>query len=284
MNIISLHTFLAIVETGSLVRASEKMNVTQSTVTARLKTLEQDLGQVLLHRHKSGVSLTPAGTKLLRYAKIMTGLWRQARHEAGLPAGTEAVFAFGCHQDLWDQSGKSFFDRVAAEHAEMGMSVYQGSQQELEDWLVAGLTDVVLTYEPIARGNNTIYELPPEELVLYSDRHDCPTKFDPGYIFVDHGEGYRRWHGEVYYDAGTARITFSSARWALKYLLENGGSAYLPSSLTQQEVQEKTLFAIEAAEIFLRKKYLIVNEKAEQNWPWFERMIDQFKSPAVRSI
>ena len=34
MNIVSLQTFLAIVENGSLVRASHELNVTQSTVTA----------------------------------------------------------------------------------------------------------------------------------------------------------------------------------------------------------------------------------------------------------
>ena len=36
MNIVNLQTFLSIVETGSLVRASEQLNVTQSTVTAPL--------------------------------------------------------------------------------------------------------------------------------------------------------------------------------------------------------------------------------------------------------
>ena len=95
----SLHTFTAIVETGSLVRASEKMNVTQSTVTARLKILEQELGQVLLNRHKSGTTLTPAGSKLLRYAHVMTGLWRQAQNEAGLPDGVDSLCSFGCHSD-----------------------------------------------------------------------------------------------------------------------------------------------------------------------------------------
>ena len=108
INIVSLHTFIAIVETGSLVRASEKMNVTQSTVTARLKILEQELGQVLLNRHKSGTTLTPAGSKLLRYAHVMTGLWRQAQNEAGLPDGVDSLCSFGCHSDLWLGKGRYF--------------------------------------------------------------------------------------------------------------------------------------------------------------------------------
>ena len=61
MNLTSLQTFLAILETGSLVRAADKLNVTQSTVTARLKTLEEELGQVLINRQKSGATLRRPG-------------------------------------------------------------------------------------------------------------------------------------------------------------------------------------------------------------------------------
>ena len=149
MNIVSLHTFIAIVETGSLVRASEKMNVTQSTVTARLKILEQDLGQILLNRHKSGTTLTPAGSKLLRYARVMTGLWRQAQNEAGLPDGMDSLFSFGCHSDLWLGPGKRIFDGILSEQPNMALSVYQGGAQELQDWMVSGWVDVVLSYTPI---------------------------------------------------------------------------------------------------------------------------------------
>ena len=63
MNITALQTFLAIVDTGSLVRASQVLHVTQSTVTARLKSLEDEIGQQLLDRQKSGTTLTPAGTR-----------------------------------------------------------------------------------------------------------------------------------------------------------------------------------------------------------------------------
>ena len=56
MNDAALCTFIAIADTGSLVRASERLNVTQSTVTARLKTLEEELGQTLFTRGKAGAA------------------------------------------------------------------------------------------------------------------------------------------------------------------------------------------------------------------------------------
>ncbi|MGB7241702.1 MAG: LysR family transcriptional regulator, partial [Sulfitobacter sp.] len=226
MNIVSLQTFIAIVETGSLVRASQKMNVTQSTVTARLKTLEAEIGQILLNRQKSGTTLTPAGTKLLSYARIMTGLWRQARFETALPAGLEAVCTFGCDRDLWHGPGRRFFYDILSKHPEIALSVKQGSSQDLERWLIRGSVDVILTYEAVARGSQTIHELPVERLELYATRPDAPMVNDPDYIFVDHGSEYRQLHAESYHDAGVARINFDSSWWALQFMLDNQGSAY----------------------------------------------------------
>lgn len=274
MNITSLQTFLAIVESGSLVRASQKLHVTQSTVTARLKTLEDELGQVLLNRQKSGTTLTPAGTKLLRYARIMTGLWRQARFETGLPAGLESVCTIGCDRELWHGPGRAFFDGVISGHPEMAVSVLQGNARDLEEWLNTGQVDVILTYDAVAHGNQTVYPLPPEELVLYSDRPDTPIKADPKYVFVDHGEDYRRQHGETYHDAGIARVSFDSSRWALEYLLERGGSAYLPRTLAEPYVRDGQLHELTEAPTYFRKKNLIVNDTAAANWKWFLPLID----------
>jgi DNA-binding transcriptional LysR family regulator len=277
MNIVSLQTFIAIVETGSLVRASEKMNVTQSTVTARLKTMEDEIGQILLNRQKSGTTLTPAGTKLLRYAKIMTGLWRQAKFETSLPKGLDAVCTFGCDRDLWHGPGRKFFYDILSEHPEIALSVHQGSSKDLEKWLSEGSVDVILTYEAVARGNQTIHELPEERLVLYSDRPDAPMVGDPHYIFVDHGSEYRQMHAESYHDAGVARISFDSSWWALQFMLDNQGSAYLPEALADWFLRHGRIYPVANAPIFTRKKCLVVNDTAARYWSWFQNLVDRLK-------
>ncbi|MCR9111994.1 MAG: LysR family transcriptional regulator [Rhodobacteraceae bacterium] len=273
MNLSALQTFLAIVDTGSLVRASQKLHVTQSTVTARLKTLEDELGQQLLNRQKSGTTLTPAGTKLLRYARVMTGLWRQAKFETALPAGLASVCTFGCDRELWHGPGRAFFDGVISGHPEMAVSVHQGGARDLENWLGEGMVDVILTYESVARGHQTVHPLPPEELVLYSDRPDTPIDADPMYIFVDHGAEYRRQHDEAYHNAGVARISFDSSWWALQCLLDRGGSAYLPRALAEPYLQQGRLHESSGAPVFTRKKNLIVNDAAARNWDWFEPLV-----------
>ncbi len=278
MNITSLHTFIAIVETGSLVRASQEMNVTQSTVTARLKTLEDELGQVLLNRQKSGATLTPAGTRLLRYARAMAGLWRQAKHATALPAGLDSICTFGCDRELWHGPGRTFFNGVISGQPEMALSVHQGNARDLEAWLAEGLVDVILTYDSRVRSNQSIHALPPEELVLYSNRPNTPIDADPCYIFVDHGAEYRQWHDETYHNAGVDRIRFDSSWWALQYLLERGGSAYLPRAEAKPFVEKGDLYVLTDGPVFTQQINLIVNDTAARNWHWFTPLVDQLSS------
>jgi DNA-binding transcriptional LysR family regulator len=272
MNLANLETFLKIVETGSLVRASEALNVTQSTVTARMKSLEDELGQTLLVRNKSGASLTAAGLKLKRYAEVMSGLWRQARMEISLPKGTRSVCNLGCHQDLWHGLGKTLFQALRARHPKDAISLWTGEQSELDARLGTGLVDVAITYQPLVHGNQSIQLLPPDELILYALRPDNPMRGDPDYIYVDLGEDFHRDHSHEYADAGVARTSFSSSVWALEHLLENGGSAYLPARLARPHVDNGRLYRIADAPAYTRNAYLVTNDRTVKNWPMLQSL------------
>ena len=82
MDIELARTFLEIVSTGSFIKAADRLHVAQTTVSARVRLLEQQLGRPLFVRNKAGASLTPAGEQFLRYrSDIRTTL--AARKTAG---------------------------------------------------------------------------------------------------------------------------------------------------------------------------------------------------------
>ena len=148
MNLATLQTFLAIMETGSLVKASQRLHVSQSTVTSRLQTLESDLGQALFVRQKSGVALTASGLKFKRYAEAMTDLWRQAKQETSLPEGISSVFNLGCHLDLWPDTGRTLLRRINRHYPETAFTAWPGKHDDLNRWMGTGLIDAALTYRP----------------------------------------------------------------------------------------------------------------------------------------
>ena len=74
-----VETFLEIVATGSFNTAAAQMNIGQTTVSARIRTLEDQLERPLFVRHKGGAALTPAGRQFLRHAPNFVQLARQMR-------------------------------------------------------------------------------------------------------------------------------------------------------------------------------------------------------------
>ena len=88
MDSVSLRFFEAVARLGAMNRAAEALNTVQSNVTARMKSLEEELGVALFRRHSRGVDLTSAGERLLPYALKSVHLLTEARRavlDEGLP-------------------------------------------------------------------------------------------------------------------------------------------------------------------------------------------------------
>ena len=65
-----LEYFVAAGETGSITQASERINISQPSISTAISQLEQELDvQLFIRHHAQGLSLTPAGRKLLIEAK-----------------------------------------------------------------------------------------------------------------------------------------------------------------------------------------------------------------------
>jgi DNA-binding transcriptional LysR family regulator len=76
-----LHTFVAVVEAGSLSAAAPRLFRSQSAVSEQLRKLEQTVGVSLLSRGKTGVTPTPAGARLLDHARNLLALSEAAVRE-----------------------------------------------------------------------------------------------------------------------------------------------------------------------------------------------------------
>ena len=74
----SLKYFEMVARCGNVTRAAEQLHRTQSAVSVQIRKLEQDLGQSLFVREPRGMSLTPAGERLLASSKPILALLEQA--------------------------------------------------------------------------------------------------------------------------------------------------------------------------------------------------------------
>ena len=102
MDIGLARTFLAICETGNFVKAADQLNITQSTVSARIKALEQQMSCRLFVRNKAGASLTNAGRRFRKHAELLVRTVEQAQHAVGLPTGFSASIVVRAGLALWE--------------------------------------------------------------------------------------------------------------------------------------------------------------------------------------
>ena len=273
MNIAALQTFLAVVQTGNLNKAADQLHVTQSTVTTRLDTLEDALGQKLLVRSRRGAELTKAGFAFQRHAELVAQAWDQARKAVGLPKGFSGMFSFACHADLWDGAGSDWLERVREDQPDLALEAWSGDVSDIGRWLSSGLVDMALVPEPLGGAGLASHEFARDRLVQVSTVPRAAVAWDPDYVYVDLGSEFRRRHTLAWPVDETAHMTFGSSRWALDHLLDKGGSAYLPWRLAEPWVGKGRLHPVDGAPEFTRSLHMTWRNASLATHPWIDEAV-----------
>ncbi|MGE8067048.1 LysR substrate-binding domain-containing protein [Pseudomonas sp. NPDC089569] len=90
MDVTDLKVVDAVARHGSMNKAASELNTVQSNVSARIRSLEDELGVALFQRSAKGVQVTPAGRRILPYAARLSKLLLDASSAArddGQPKG-----------------------------------------------------------------------------------------------------------------------------------------------------------------------------------------------------
>lgn len=263
MDIEHARTFVAISETRNFARAAERLFVTQSTVSARVKALEDQLGCRLFNRSKAGVSLTPAGVKFSRHAGAFVRLWGQARQEIALPEDFQARINLGAQISHWDEVMVNWMCWLREDHPELAVRAEIGDAETLMRQMVDGLLDFAVIYTPYPGPGLHVERLFVERIVLVGTRRQYRAAADgtPGwvddYVFVDWGPEYRAEHALAWPDLPPPAVHFGVGKVALDFVLRHGGAGYFPMRMVQQQLKDRTLFRVSGAPAFDRPVFLV---------------------------
>jgi len=153
MDIELARTFIEIVSTGSFIKAADRLHVAQTTVSARVRLLEQQLGRPLFVRNKAGASLTPAGEQFLRFAPTFVQLWQRAKQQVAVPEGHSAVLTIGSEVSLWRPLLIEWVRTMRRSRPDIALRVHVDVPQDLITHVAAGLVDIAIMYAPHAVPN-----------------------------------------------------------------------------------------------------------------------------------
>lgn len=130
MELYLLRYFLAVVESGSFTKAAVTCLITQPTLSAGIKRLEDQMGVTLFVRNNKRVSLTTAGSRFLPRAKAILHEVNMATTELAATEQTD-VLRLGVLQTLPTALVARLLSGFSAAHPGIRFDLYDGSEQEL---------------------------------------------------------------------------------------------------------------------------------------------------------
>lgn len=258
MHLDQIRTFLEIANTGNFNKAAENLHVTQSTISARVRGLEDALGRSLFDRSHSGVTLTATGQQFRRYALNMMRLWQQARLEVKLPTGYRGIVGLGAQISLWDRLILRWMPWMRRNAPDVAIRVEADYSGSMSRQLADGILDVGVMYSPRQMSGFIIEPLLEERLILVAtEENAAPPEENPGYVFVDWGDEFRAVHTETHPDLPPPAVAVGLGALGLQYILKNGGAGYFPIRVVRSHIKAGRLFRVPGIKDIGRPAYMV---------------------------
>lgn len=169
-----LNYFVAAGDALSIRQASAQINVSEPSISSAISQLEAEFGITLFIRHHAqGLSLTQAGTALLRDAKALLQQGRELENTAQeLNAGITGQFNVLCFTALAPFVVPTLCHRFKSLNQEVDLRIQEAHQAEILELLWHGKADVAITYDldlPHGLDFTPLTSLPP--YAVLSNRH-----------------------------------------------------------------------------------------------------------------
>ena len=143
MSISKYETLAKVCELGSLTKAAEALEITQSAVSHTINSLEEQFGFAILTRSRAGVKLTDNGQRIMPSVRGMLNYYEQLNQTVsairGLDFGTVRIGAFTSVAVHWLPGVIKEFQR---DYPNVDIKLLNGDYHDVEKWLTEGSVDL----------------------------------------------------------------------------------------------------------------------------------------------
>ncbi len=277
MQIIHLRTFIAISRTGGFHSAAERLNITQAAVSARIKALEELLGQRLFERGRTGAVLTAAGRQLLPHAQSITRAWDHATSMLGVPVSRTVPIRIGAQVSTWAQLVLDWAAWISDALPETELDLNFDFNTDMLKSVQDGRLDMAVTHAaPSAKGMHSL-PLPDETMVLVARRPAAlGDERMPAYIGLDWGPQFSGQIARIASHLPDSKLSIGNGILGLRYILEHDACGYIPLRTSRPLLQQKRLHRIKRAPKFSITGHVVYSED-NPSLPFLERAIEGFR-------
>lgn len=146
-----LEYFVAAAEHCSVADAARQLSVSQPSVSKAITKIEEQFSvQLFIRHHARGVSLTPAGERLLLDARGLLsyadGLQQNVRESSSIVGGTLNIACFVAIAPVFMPAILADFSEI---YPGVDVHLYEGDQNEISDGLASGKFELAIMYDSL---------------------------------------------------------------------------------------------------------------------------------------
>lgn len=264
-----ISTVLAVERFGSFTRAAEALHVTQSTVTARVRQLEVELGVSIWERTTRHLGLTSEGTRLMELFQRTSILFDRIHEVAGEQKVLRHVVLGSVHSQ-WSSGLLPLLTSWAKHRPQVTWRLMTGHSRELAQWVRDGVLDAAITYFPTADQGLKSLLLAQQRLALLGTPSTVEGKDTAQNLegqplaYVDWGEPFTGWFQREF-EGWTPTVQVDQALLLIEVLASGGYVGFMPRALALSAIETGKLSEAQfrsVSELPSRSVYLLSSQRA----------------------
>jgi LysR family transcriptional regulator, cell division regulator len=170
--------FTEIASTLNITRASERLGVTQPSLSQALARIETQLGVEVFVRHKRGVTLTPAGQQLLIGSRSLLQEWEKIRTRAQSSMHDRVgSFTIGCHPAVARYALAPFLKNIL-ENESIEIHLQHDISRKITERVISSHIDIGIVVNPVRHPDLVLQKLYTDEVCFWAlpeKRHSKTT-------------------------------------------------------------------------------------------------------------
>ncbi|WP_342440163.1 LysR family transcriptional regulator [Paenibacillus sp. FSL L8-0436] len=149
MTLTQLQVLIAVSEHKNFTRAADALGFTQSAVSQMINSLEKELGILLFHRNRRGISTSYIGERMIQHAREILRITSNMREESSASLGLEAgTLRIGVIPSVSAKVLPGLIGSFREQFPQIDIVLFEGSYEEIHSWISGSVIDVGFTTTP----------------------------------------------------------------------------------------------------------------------------------------
>lgn len=164
--------FVELANTLNFSRASERIGISQPSLSAAIKRLELELNTLLFHRNKNETVLTKSGKQLLMHSKKLLDLWENIKTETLFSSEkVQGCVSIGCHQSVAISTLHQFLPDLIHTYPKLEIKLQHDLSRKTAEKVINHSLDIGIVVNPIKHPDLIIRKLYSDTISLYISKN-----------------------------------------------------------------------------------------------------------------